>query len=651
MRGEKTSVILLQTMMAGKRSPPDRWITLSQNIARHLYSQKNKVGKDARESADLLSMSESLSDFVSRTTKQNAKRRSESTDGHEWSTELLYLKTLLKGTALLNSALSPKLTCSPSRDAMRDKTHEQSTRIFHDAPTPSARTYDDEAYEKEIAITSGLRDSRIAEELIPSKAGGFVSREVLRNAPANRSQVCDEWEDEESDGSNDVDSCDEDESDDDDLDDSRLKTTPNESHNPFSEDYVPPMPQRQRNWPTEAKPIVLSSIQNTTASTDRVAATVFEANVSSRSHVLPRVAHKVDHGRSDSLPPVRANETANKPPLAPRAANNNVKVQRRLIWPTTSDEMQNLCEPDTQEERINAINYGLKTIDNIVIAGERIHVVEENEGAFAKQGLQAENMDDDATDIPDLDALLDGPPPVHVAQDLEPFNEKDDYSNLLLSRLRRLEHRIHSKEQGLELLKVGVRSFELMAAYTICEALSREEGTVQVLKGDCESSLDPFNSSFGSRDETSDSSYTSEQETTNSSITSRTSMMNRTGQATFTFATSLSYVSSSSEEDETSNTYSSSEEETTYTYASSSSEEETSNFSSSLEEQYSSRNSRSSFSSSKDDETLPSASPLETVDRYATRDDMRNARFPSFNTTVSDLDLFITPEGRALVEI
>ena len=122
MRGEKATVILMQTMMAGKRSPPERWITISQNIVRYLCSQRNKMKKDARYKSELLFLSESLSNFVLLTTKRNAKRRCESEDGREWSSEISYLKTILEGTALLSAAKFSSAKVDPHTEALNDET-------------------------------------------------------------------------------------------------------------------------------------------------------------------------------------------------------------------------------------------------------------------------------------------------------------------------------------------------------------------------------------------------------------------------------------------------------------------------------------------------------------------------------------------------
>jgi hypothetical protein len=100
MRGEKSTALLAKTIMEGKHTPPEKWITLSQNLVRYLYSQKSQQcsGNTSKEE-DLLSLSDALADFVSRATRQNARRRPESEDGREWVSELSYLKTLYDQSA------------------------------------------------------------------------------------------------------------------------------------------------------------------------------------------------------------------------------------------------------------------------------------------------------------------------------------------------------------------------------------------------------------------------------------------------------------------------------------------------------------------------------------------------------------------------
>jgi hypothetical protein len=108
MRGDRSIVLIIETMISGKRSPPERWITIMQNITRHLYSRDNKLSNDDKEREELLALSEAVSDFVSRTTKRNTTRRPESDDGREWSSELSYLKRILDGStaAKLSNVLS-----------------------------------------------------------------------------------------------------------------------------------------------------------------------------------------------------------------------------------------------------------------------------------------------------------------------------------------------------------------------------------------------------------------------------------------------------------------------------------------------------------------------------------------------------------------
>ena len=118
MRGEKSTLILAETMMEEMRTPPDKWITLSQNLLRYLYSQRNKQrnGDEVAISEELISICDPLADFISRATKQVKKRRPQSEDGCEWSDELSYLKKIcdqFAGTIPELSRLSNKKTIIP----------------------------------------------------------------------------------------------------------------------------------------------------------------------------------------------------------------------------------------------------------------------------------------------------------------------------------------------------------------------------------------------------------------------------------------------------------------------------------------------------------------------------------------------------------
>lgn len=139
MRGDKAIVVLIQTIMAGKRAPPERWITIMQDIVRYIYSQRNKVNANSGDARDLLILTEALSDFVSRATKHNCTRRPESDDGREWARELSYLKTLLSGTPLLKAAKSlsaaQKLSESDNDGATDDKDGE-ANELSNDTDVP-----------------------------------------------------------------------------------------------------------------------------------------------------------------------------------------------------------------------------------------------------------------------------------------------------------------------------------------------------------------------------------------------------------------------------------------------------------------------------------------------------------------------------------
>ena len=116
MRGDRSIVLIIETMISGKRAPPERWITIMQNITRHLYSRGSKLSTDERERAELLALSEALSDFVARTTKRNTTRRPESDDGREWTSELSHLKRLLEGSTVLAAAKLPNALSTNRQD-------------------------------------------------------------------------------------------------------------------------------------------------------------------------------------------------------------------------------------------------------------------------------------------------------------------------------------------------------------------------------------------------------------------------------------------------------------------------------------------------------------------------------------------------------
>ena len=131
-------------------------------------------------------------------------------------------------------------------------------------------------------------------------------------------------------------------------------------------------------------------------------------------------------------------------------------------------------------------------------------------------------------------------------------------------------------------------------------------------------------SSLNSLDNTSHSSFSSAQETTSSSITSRTSALPKR-HATFTFDEVSSYVSSSSDEDEGD--------------SASSSNEETSSSTS------------SSYGRSQSPSNLKGKEAERKVDDTDAPSNTQVKRSPSLSSGQSDLDVFITPQGRASPEV
>lgn len=121
-------------------------------------------------------------------------------------------------------------------------------------------------------------------------------------------------------------------------------SVPNESHNQFSDDSIPPEPQRDRH-PPDAKPLESNKRADVSPGESQVTSSFADVFVSER------------------------------PPLFPRIMTNDTQDKFEFFSPKLLDMKSNKDKSKEQEGRLKAIKNRLQTVDCIVLSGDQVNDV------------------------------------------------------------------------------------------------------------------------------------------------------------------------------------------------------------------------------------------------------------------------------------